>query len=118
MHRVHSDVALFTYVKEGKLHGIITTHSDDLIMAGTDKFEKEVTSKLQDIFQFSKIEENGFKYCGCNIQGKEDGTIELDQNDYIEKLEEMDVPDGDDYAELSKHEIKSVIGKIIKLYPP
>ena len=115
MHRVHSDGALFTYVKEGKLHGLITTHSDDLIMAGNDKFEKEVTSKLQEIFQFSKIEENSFKYCGCNIKGNEDGTIELDQNDFIENLVEMEVPDGDDSVELSKQEIKSVRGKIGEL---
>ena len=112
---MHSDGALFTYVKNGKLQGLITTHSDDLIMAGNDTFEREVTNKLQEMFQFSKIEENAFKYCGCNIQTKENGSVELDQNDYIEKLEEMEIPDGDDCVELSKLEIKSVRGKIGEL---
>ena len=115
LHRVHSDGALFTYVKNGKLQGLITTHSDDLIMAGNDSFEREVTNKLQEMFQFSKIEENAFKYCGCNIQTKENGSVELDHNDYIEKLEEMEIPDGDDCVELSKLEIKSVRGKIGEL---
>ena len=115
LHRVHSDGALFTYVKNGKLQGLITTHSDDLIMAGNDSFEREVTNKLQEMFQFSKIEENAFKYCGCNIQTKENGSVELDQNDYIEKLRKIEILDGDDCVELSKLEIKSVIGKIGEL---
>ena len=38
MHRIHSDGAMFSYVKDGKLHGIVTTHSDDLILAGDDAF--------------------------------------------------------------------------------
>ena len=39
------------------------------------------------------------------------GTIELDQNDYIERLEELDVSDEIDDQELTKQEIKVVRGK-------
>ena len=113
MHRVHSDWAMFTYVKNGKLHGLVTTHSDDLILAGYDIFDEEITSKLRDMFTFSKFEENNFKYCGCNIAVGEDGTITLDQNDYIEKLEELD--EEIESTELSKAEIKLVRGKIGEL---
>ena len=67
------------------------------------------------MFQFSKIEEHSFKYCGCNITSKKDGTIELDQNDYIDSLDELEVPSGDDKEELSKEEIKSVRRKIGEL---
>ena len=67
MHRVHSDGALFTYVKAGKLHGVVTTHSEDLILAGDEIFEIDISSKMQQIFKFSKIENNSFKYCGCNV---------------------------------------------------
>jgi hypothetical protein len=115
MHRVHSDGALFTFVRNGKLQGLITTHSDDLILAGNDTFDEEITSKLKEMFEFSKIEENNFKYCGCNIKCKEDGSIQLDQNDYIENLKEMRIPAGDDSEELSKEEIKTVRGKIGEL---
>ena len=113
MHRVHSDWAMFTYVRNGKLHGLVTTHSDDLILAGDDIFDEEITSKLRDMFTFSKFEENKFKYCGCNIAVEEDGTITLDQNDYIEKLEELD--EEIESTELSKAEIKLVRGKIGEL---
>ena len=116
MHRVHSDGALFTYVKDGKLCGLVTTHSDDLILAGNDVFERDISSKLQQVFQFSKIENNSFKYCGCNVTVNNDGSIELDQNDYIEKLEELYVDNvAKDTDELSKQEIKAVRGKIGEL---
>ena len=115
MHKIHSDGSLFTYVKNGELQGLITTHSDDLILAGNELFEEDIESKLKEMFQFSKIEEHSFKYCGCNITSKQDGTIELDQNDYIDSLDELEVPSGDDKEELSKEEIKSVRRKIGEL---
>ena len=115
MHRVHSDGALFTYVKEGKLHGLVTTHSDDLILAGDKIFERDITSKLKETFKFSKVEKNNFKYCGCNVKSNEDGTIELDQNDYVDRLKELDVDDANDSTELSRQEIKAVRGKIGEL---
>ena len=46
LYRIHSDGALFSYVTEGKLHGVVTTHSDDLILAGDDTFDKDIVSKL------------------------------------------------------------------------
>ena len=88
---------------------------DDLILAGNKKFEKDITSKLQEMFKFSKIEENNFKYCGCNITVEKQGSIALDQNDYIEKLVELDITYTNDETELSKQEIKSVRGKIGEL---
>ena len=41
MHQIHSEGALFSFVKEGKLHGIVVTNTDDLILAGDDVFEKD-----------------------------------------------------------------------------
>ena len=100
----------FTYVKNGKLHGLIATHSDDLIMAGDKVFEEDIEKSLKKAFQFSKIEENSFKYCGCYITRKEDGSIELDQQEYIEKIEEFEVPSGEDTDHLSSKEKKFLKG--------
>ena len=56
MHRIHSDGAFFRQVKDGKLHGLVRTHSDELILAGNEKFERDIVTKLQQMFKFSKIE--------------------------------------------------------------
>jgi hypothetical protein len=66
-HKVHSDGALFTFVKNGKLQGLIVLNVDDLIIAGNEVFEAEVVDKLLEIFRFSKVEEKTFNYCGCRI---------------------------------------------------
>ena len=112
LHKVHADGALFSYVVDGELHGVITTNVDDLIMAGDNKFNAEVVDKLQEKFKFSKVENDAFTYCGCSIVMKEDGTIELDQKEYIEKLEPMDYVEGDDEDELSMKERKAARGKV------
>ena len=112
LHKVHSDGALFTYVKDGKLQGLIAIHVDDLMMAGNKRFQIDVEEKLQEFFKFSKVERNSFTYCGCYIVSKEDGTIELDQNDYIETLEQMERIDGEDDRDLTEKEKKAVRGKI------
>ena len=45
LHKIHSDGAMFTYVKEGKLQGLIVVNVDDVIMAGNDKFKNEEEEK-------------------------------------------------------------------------
>ena len=62
------------------------SRKENLILAGDETFEDNITANLKEMFIFSKFEENKFKYCGCNITVASDGTITLDQNDYIEKL--------------------------------
>ena len=115
MHRVHSDGALFTYVKNGKFHGIIVANVDDLILAGDDVFEEHITAKLKQIFKFSKVEGGTFTYCGNKIVTRDNGTIELDQNEYIDTLEPLDDFKGDVTRELSENAKKQVRGKIGEL---
>ena len=104
LHKVHADGAIFTYVKEEKLMGFIVAHVDDLFMAGNDTFHKEVTEKLQTVFQFSKISENSFKYCGCQIKVNEDGVIELNQNEYIDNIKFVERKAGPDDRSLNENE--------------
>ena len=115
MHQIHSDNALFSYVKNGKLHGIIVTNTDDLILAGDDVFDKDITTKLLQIFKFSKLEEDSFTYCGCDIKINSDGTIELDQNNYIRKIEEIDDTEAMHNRKLTDKEIKKVKAKLGEL---
>ena len=115
LHKVHSEGALFTYVKNGKLQGLVATHVDDLILAGNDIFEKEVTEKLMRILKFSKIEKKSFKYCGCHIVANDDGSVELDQNEYVDALEKIETMEGDPDRKLSEKETKAIRAKVGEL---
>ena len=112
MHQVHADGTLFTYVKEGKLNGLIVSHVDDLLMMGNEQFEKEIEMRLPDVFKFSKVEQTSFKYCGCQINLEDDGNITLDQISYVDQLMEIEKKAGDDTRVLTTSEIKELRGKI------
>ena len=112
MHQVHADGTLFSYVKEDKLHGLIVSHVDDLLIMGDAKFESEIEKRLSNTFIFSKIEEKSFKYCGCQITVEKTGDILLDQIRYVDMIEEIDKKHGDDYRDLTKAELKQLRGKI------
>ena len=112
MHQVHADGTLFTYVKEGKLHGMIVSHVDDLLIMGDKKFEEEIEKKLPDSFQFSKMETKSFKYCGCQITKQDNGDILLDQIQYVDLLQEIEKKYGEEDRDLTPAETKELRGKI------
>ena len=112
MHQVHADGTLFCYVKNGKLHGLIVSHVDDLLIMGDSQFESDIEKKLSQIFIFSKIEKKSFKYCGCQIQVEEAGDIILDQIRYVDTLTEMERKTGAEDRVLTTLEIKELRGKI------
>ena len=115
---MHAEGALFTFVKDGNFHGLVVSHVDDLLMIGDEVFEREVEDKLRDVFVFSKVEEKCFKYCGCKIDVKEDGTIEVDQNKYVENIEHIPEIEGEmarPLTEKEKKEVRAKIGEILWL---
>ena len=112
MHQEHSDGTLFTYIKDGKLQGLIVSHVDDLLIMGNSQFEIDIEKKLSGIFIFSKMEKKSFKYCGCKISVEDNGDILLDQIDYVSSLKEIGKDLCADNRELMAKEIKVLIGKI------
>ena len=40
IYRVHSDGAIFTFVKSGKLHGLVVSHVDDFLLIGDNVFSE------------------------------------------------------------------------------
>ena len=73
-------------------------------------------SQLSKIFKLSKTESGSFKYCGCKIVTLEDGRIQLDQNEYTEKLSEIEISDQvDNKRDLSLLEQRQLRGKIGKI---
>jgi len=83
--------ALFIWHDEnGDLSGVLTSHVDDFLWAGTEEFEKEVIAGVRKELVIGKEDEDTFRYVGVNIQYK-DGQIWLDQNFYKDCLEYIDM---------------------------
>ena len=73
---------------EGELVGMLGTHVDYLIKAGTPEWLEKINRKLGEIFQMGRVEEDDFKYTGYRIQ--QDAitkVITMDQEEYAAKVE-------------------------------
>ena len=58
---------LFRHDESGNLDGIVSSHVDDFILAGTEKFMKEITSKITQKLETSKLEDNEFRFTIMNV---------------------------------------------------
>ena len=113
LHKVHAEGAVFSYVKKNKLHGLVVSHVDDLLMIGDSKFQDEVETKLSEFFKLSKVESGTFNYCGCRISAKENGDIQVDQNEYVNKIQFIDIDEeNNEKRKLDAKEQKMLRGKI------
>ena len=113
---ISGDQALFSFHKNRKLCGIVCLHSDDIFMAGNDMFKQFVIKQLSKSFKFSKIEENTFKYLGCEISKQSNGDITLNQTEYIGKIADVSVPDklnSCDVNETERRVIRRVVGELL-----
>ena len=82
---------LFYYHKDGKLEGFLIVHVDDVLSAGSEKFNK-VIQKLRSKYTFGTIEKGAFVYTGLNIHQDENMKITVDQKDFVEKLTANNYP--------------------------
>ena len=72
---------------------MIFTHVDDFNMAGTEEFLKEVTERIGEALDISKIEDSRFCFTGIDVERK-DGRIEISMDDYAASLMEIEVREG------------------------
>ena len=84
------DKSMFYYYLDNKLQGLLVTHVDDIIYAGTGNFRKNVIVKLTEKFQISRLATGIFEYLGWNIQ-QESHHILVDQRLYAEKIKAVDL---------------------------
>ena len=86
------DEAIFTWHLNGKLHGVISTHVDDLMWGGSKVFKVSVIDKLKAKFKVKTEESVEFRYLGLDVEQR-DGYIALSQNDYVRKLDYLPAPE-------------------------
>ena len=80
------DPSLF-YSKDGhdELQGILVSHIDDFLHAGTEKFGVNIIDRLKRRFQAGKVAEEKFHYVGFHMHQTKEG-ITLDQNQYVKNI--------------------------------
>ena len=89
------DGCLFSLVTKGnhdnpRVRGVLGIHVDDGIGAG-DSYFKSVIQKLRGIYDFGAYYEKEFDFCGVHHKQWDDGSIEMDQVGYIQKIDPIEV---------------------------
>ena len=80
------DPALFFLKQNGDLVGMMASHIDDFLHAGTDEFDEMIMKKLRMRILPGKLEEGEFHYVGFKVKQNEAGIL-VDQSEYIEEIE-------------------------------
>ncbi|CAE7344232.1 unnamed protein product, partial [Symbiodinium natans] len=84
--------SLVTQDKQGKpkVHGVLGVHVDDGI-GGGDAYFSRVIQQLRDIYSFGSYEEGDFTFTGIRFRQWDDCSVEMDQIQYIEKIQPIHV---------------------------
>ena len=72
---------------------MVSSHVDDFILAGTDRFLKEITKKIAEKLEMSKLEANKFRFTGMNMK-KEGDVIIVSMEDYAKSLGKIEIRKG------------------------
>ena len=74
-----------------RVRGVLGIHVDDGI-GGGDSYFGEVIEKLRGIYEFGAYNEKEFDFCGVHYRQWDDGSIEMDQVGYLQKIEPIEIP--------------------------
>ena len=79
------DPAVFYWMVDGSLQGMLACHVDDFIWAGDSEFADKVIAKIRNSFDIGKEDSTAFKYVGLEIMYNGE-TITLEQQEYAKGL--------------------------------
>ena len=85
------DQCLFHWWKDEVLQGILCLHVDDMVVAGSKCFHEEIIPKLKTSFPFKHWVEGRGQFLGRTLTQKEDGSIEIGQQEFCEKLKPCEI---------------------------
>ena len=66
--------------EEGNLDGMVSSHVDDFILAGTEKFIEEITLKNKEKLEISKLKDNVFHFTGIDVRRERDEIVKWKKN--------------------------------------
>eukprot|EP00435_Cladocopium_sp_Y103_P068204 s25_g31.t1 len=74
-----------------QVRGCLGLHVDDGI-GGGDKYFMEIIGQLRKKFEFGAYNEGEFEFCGVRYYQWDDGSIEMGQDAYIQKITPIEIP--------------------------
>ena len=77
------------YAPDGDICGIIGIHVDDILCAGHGATFDSKMKTLEGKLPFGSRKYGKFTYCGLRHEQHADGSITVDQEEYIEQLQPM-----------------------------
>ena len=80
------DEAIFTWNLNGKLHGIISNHVDDLLWSGSKVFQVSIIDKIRSKFVVKSENAVKFKYLGLDLK-QSSQYIKLNHDLYVHKVD-------------------------------
>ena len=108
------EVFYFRHDKNGNLDGMVSSHVDDFILAGSDIFLEEITRKIAEKLEISKLEDNEFRFIGMDVKTEGDVII-VSMEDYAKRLEKIQIRKGvpdDPLTEVEMKVYRKYVGKL------
>ena len=82
---------LCCYDDQRKLCGILCTHVDDFLFAGTSGFKENVIDPLKCKFSIRTEAAGAFEYLGLRVIQHKDFSITIDQHEYVDLIEAIHI---------------------------
>lgn len=98
-----TDPCLIIFKKQGETQGAATIWVDDYFVVGTQEIRQFVQKKIQEEFTVGRIVKDSFKYLGIKIEVRKDGGFQQHQKEYIDILEEVEIPIKNTKDNLDEH---------------
>ena len=103
--------------KDKRVHGVLGVHVDDGLCAGDLEFEK-VLKRLEGKFPFGSKRRSNFVFTGIQVNQDEKGRIHLDQKEYVNKIEPIQIDrsrrkqENTQIDEKEKQDLRGIIGSL------
>ena len=98
-----TDPCLIIFKKQGETQGAATIWVDDYFVVGTQEIRQFVQKKIQEEFTVGRIVKDSFKYLGIKMEVRKDGGFQQHQKEYIDILEEVEIPIKNTKDNLDEH---------------
>ena len=112
------DPQLYLWRSDGKLTAVVSTHVDDLKMAGEEQVIAYIIQRLEERFGSMKVQEGKFEHCGIVNEQDEFGDIDLHQNPYVDQIKPLEAKhlerhsDETDLQKLKYSVFRTVLGAL------